>query len=318
MSIIFGVSGPHADQGRSRHLERLSRATHRYALDGTFLKAMGRIGMGFQPYYTDEHSRLEKQPLTSGEGTLVVFDGRLDNRDVLCDQLELENSGTPNSSIVLASFQHWGVDCFSRFVGDWALALWCPNEHTLYLSRDHAGTRNLYYEISNGTITWSTCLETFFVDGRARNLEREYARRYLASLPTRDLTPYLGIRSVLPAHYLRLRGQAMDQWPHWSARTDERVEFHSDEEYADRFLFLFEQSVTRRTGPGAPILAELSGGMDSSGIVCISDRLRLREGASSTELLDTISYYDDSEPDWNEKPFFTAVERQRGKSGIHF
>jgi asparagine synthase (glutamine-hydrolysing) len=90
----------------------------------------------------------------------------------------------------------------------------------------------------------------------------------------------------------------------------------SDEEYDEQFLALFRQAVERRTGPGAPILAELSGGMDSSSIVCMSDHLR-RSGDASADILETISFYDDSEPSWNERPYFTTVEAKRGKSGIH-
>jgi asparagine synthase (glutamine-hydrolysing) len=75
--------------------------------------------------------------------------------------------------------------------------------------------------------------------------------------------------------------------------------------------------VERRTADEAPILTELSGGVDSSSIVCMSDHLRRTEKSGPDELLDTLSYYDDTEPNWNERPFFTAVETKRGKSGIH-
>jgi len=317
MSIIFGTCRPAYDPGLGRDLQELAAATQRYALDGTFLKTTRRVGMGFQPYYTDEHTSLEKQPLVDHANNMLVFDGRLDNRDDLCAQMNLRDTTIPSSSIVLAAFQHWGRNCFSRFVGDWALALWIENEDTLYLARDHAGTRNLFYEIDDGSITWGTCLETFLVDERVRDLDREYARRYLAAEPTRDLTPYSGIRSVVPAHSLRVRDGALHPLQHWSARIDDRIELPNDEEYAERFLHLFRQAVARRTGAGAPILAELSGGMDSSGIVCISDEMRLSHGATPRELLDTISFYDDSEPDWNERPFFTAVEKQRAKAGFH-
>jgi asparagine synthase (glutamine-hydrolysing) len=94
------------------------------------------------------------------------------------------------------------------------------------------------------------------------------------------------------------------------------IRYSSDEEYDEHFLELFGRAVARRDGPGAPIIAELSGGMDSTSIVCMSDRNR-RKFDPTGELLDTISYYDDSEPGWNEKPYFSIVEKQRGKTGIH-
>lgn len=49
----------------------------------------------------------------------------------------------------------------------------------------------------------------------------------------------------------------------------------------------------------------------------MSDSIRISQGASPDELLDTLSYYDDSEPSWNERPYFSLIEERRGKQGIH-
>jgi asparagine synthase (glutamine-hydrolysing) len=105
--------------------------------------------------------------------------------------------------------------------------------------------------------------------------------------------------------------------PHWGWWPKEEIRFQSDAQYEDHFLSLFRQAVRRRTGPGAPILAHLSGGMDSTSIVCMSDHIRVQDGASREELIDTVSYYDDSETNWDERPYFEAVERNRGKRGVH-
>jgi len=56
--------------------------------------------------------------------------------------------------------------------------------------------------------------------------------------------------------------------------------------------------------------------MDSSSIVCMADTIIAR-GTAETPRLDTLSYYDDSEPNWNERPYFTKVEEKRGRTGTH-
>jgi len=56
--------------------------------------------------------------------------------------------------------------------------------------------------------------------------------------------------------------------------------------------------------------------MDSSSIVCMADRL-FKSGQADAPRVDTVSFHTDSEPDWNEAPFFTAVEQQRGRQGLH-
>jgi asparagine synthase (glutamine-hydrolysing) len=317
MSIIFGVRRPKGDFVEEQYLVDLAHATDRYAPDGTFISAKGRLGMAFQPYYTHERSNLESQPLADSCGNMLVFDGRVDNAMELSGLLNIHDKDTPDSAFVLAAFERWGEDCFSHLIGDWALALWSVKDQALYLARDHAGTRSLYYEINGDTLTWATYLETFLADGRTRELDQVYAACYLAVQPTRDATPYKELRAVTPAHYLKVQGAKVSQRAYWTSMPQNRIQYRNDAEYEEHFVALFKQSVERRTGPGAPILAELSGGMDSTSIVCMSDFIRKQNSASPIDLIDTVSYYDDSEPDWNERPFFRVVERQRGKRGTH-
>ena len=103
---------------------------------------------------------------------------------------------------------------------------------------------------------------------------------------------------------------------HWNPATAATVRHKEDADYEQHFLTLFFQAVERRTGPGAPILAELSGGMDSTSIVCVSDFLRRRSDPGA-ELLDTVSYYDDSETSLDERRYFIITEARRGKAGTH-
>ena len=56
--------------------------------------------------------------------------------------------------------------------------------------------------------------------------------------------------------------------------------------------------------------------MDSSSIVCVADTI-IAQGTYEVPRLDTLSYYSDSEPNWNERPYFTKVEEKRGRTGCH-
>ena len=317
MSVLFGICQHEGQVVEERELIELSQGTGRFAPDGTFVRATGRIGMGFQPYHTHLRSKLESQPKVDAHGKMLTLDGRLDNHVELCELLELPRDETADSAIVLAAFERWGDDCFSRFVGDWALALWSNAARTLYLARDHAGARTLYFEQIAGSLLWSTYLETFFVGGKKCEPDSAYAACYLACQPVRDLTPYHGISAVTPAHHVVWRDGRLVRRAHWRWMAKDKIRYQTDAEYQEQFLTLFRQSVNRRTGPGAPILAELSGGMDSSSIVCISDHMRKQRGATSEDLLDTVSYYDESDPGWNEAPYFSCVERERRKRGLH-
>ena len=316
MSIIFGVRGVEGDSIQEQYLTQLGHATERYTPNGTTLLIKGPVGMGFQSYPTHERSNLESQPATGLDGAMLTFDGRLDNRKELQRMLGIDGDETADSRIALSAFEQLGEECFAKFVGDWALALWSPLKRSLYFARDHAGTRTLYFEYRGGCVLWSTCLETFFTEGKTRDLDQEYAACYLAGRPLRDRTPYQTIRAVPPAHYLTIRDDRIVHRAHWKWMIEDRIRYQSDRDYESRFLDLFGQAVARRTGPGAPFVAELSGGMDSTSIVCMCDVLR-RSCDGSKELVDTLSFFNDREPAWNEKPYFSLIEKQRGKVGTH-
>ena len=91
---------------------------------------------------------------------------------------------------------------------------------------------------------------------------------------------------------------------------------HYNAEYEEHFRIVFSHSVQRRLRSTAPVLAELSGGMDSTSIVCMADKL-IQDGVAEVPRLDTVSYYNDLVPNWNERPYFEIVEQNRGRSGYH-
>jgi asparagine synthase (glutamine-hydrolysing) len=316
MSILFGIWQRYGRPVNDEDLSILAHATDRYAPDGTFVTAHGEIGMGFQPYYTHERSRRESQPVVDAAGNMLVFDGRLDNHCELCKILETNEGILSDSQIVLAAYLHWGEECFSKLIGDWALAVWSRSKQSLYLARDHAGTRTLYFDPRKDMLLWSTYLETFFTSGNNAGTCEQYAARYLCGQKIGALTPFQNIRAVPPAHYLRITPESQITRAHWSWIAQKRLRFNSDSEFEEQFRALFRQSIERRIGPESHILAQLSGGMDSTAIVCMSDAIR-REKSSHASLVDTLSFYDDKEPNWDERPYFTVTETKRGKAGIH-
>lgn len=316
MSILTGFLQDRGGFASELELRRLSRATEKYATGESKVYVHERLGMGFQPYLSHERSAMETGPRADLYGNVLSFDGRLDNHGEIADELGLDHTDEPDSEIVLAAFERWGEDCFAHLTGDWALALWCGREQRLFLARDHAGTRTLYYRRQPQRIVWSTYLEPFLHAGAGLELSEQYAACYLARLPIRELTPYEGIVCVLPGEYVAHDARGMVRRTHWSALMTKAIRYKSDAEYEECFFALFRQAVARRTGPGAPVLAQLSGGMDSTSIVCMSDHIR-RSSAPEAQILDTLSYFDDSEPSLDERPYFTITEKRRGKTGIH-
>ena len=318
MSIIFGIRAANDEQQVCENrLRRLAQATESHAPDGTAIRTKRNVGMGFQPRRTHERSTREREPVSDAKGNMLAFDGRIDNHLELADLLGLDQGDQSDSRIVLAAFDLWGAECFSRFVGDWAIALWSYSDRSLYLARDHAGARTLYFLCDGDTVIWSTYLDTFFLHRATYPLSPEFAASYLAGHRIPGLTPYAGIRAVPPASYICFRGNQVSYASHWSPLVPQTILYRTDAEYEDHFRHLFAQAVARRTlDHASPIVAELSGGMDSSSIVCMADEVRQKVACRNNQL-ETISYYDDSEPNWNERPYFSMVEAQRNRIGLH-
>ena len=103
---------------------------------------------------------------------------------------------------------------------------------------------------------------------------------------------------------------------YWDFDPTRRFRYGTDREYEEHFRAVFRESVRRRLRADNPVLAELSGGMDSSSIVCMADDI-INHRAAEVPRLDTVSYYDDSEPNWDERPYFTQIEKQRNRIGCH-
>ena len=135
--------------------------------------------------------------------------------------------------------------------------------------------------------------------------------------PATHLTPYVGIHSVPPSSCVVIRNGKQTVRKYWDFDPAKQIRYRSDGEFEEHFCAVFAEAVRRRLRSDSPILAELSGGIDSSSIVCMADTLIAHGAPPKTPRLDTISYYDDSEPNWNERPYFTKVEEKRSRTGTH-
>lgn len=316
MSIIFGLLKEQDALVWEPQLRHLAVPTQQYGTGVVAVCIQGQCGMGLHPYISHERSGMDTRPVADLQRNVVSFDGRLDNYKELAELLGLSASSVTDAQLILSAFERWGDACFSRLVGDWALALWSNAERALYLARDHAGVRTLYLREESGTFLWSTYLDTFLASASPLRLSHDYVAAYLTGTPLQDLTPYEGVQSILPGHYVRICDGLVSRHAHWNSLVASSIRYKEDAEYEEHFIELFKQAVRRRTGPGAPILGQLSGGMDSTSVICMSDHLR-RSIDPEAEIIDTVSFYDDSEASFNDSQYFPIVELKRGKVGTH-
>jgi asparagine synthase (glutamine-hydrolysing) len=318
MSVQFGrwnfEGGPIAPE----YIEKVQALLLRYGPDGGNSYSKAGVSILYRAFRTTRASRREIQPHVTKSSEVLTWDGRLDNGSELIHELgsELSNDST-DLSIVATAYEHWGKGSFRKLVGDWALSIWNPAERCLVLAKDPVGTHQLYYFIETDHVTWSTILDPLVLfAAKTFALCEEYIAGWFSSFPAVHLTPYVGIHSLPPSSFALLRLGTHTIKKYWDFDPTKRIRYRTDGEYEEHFRTVFAEAVRRRLRSDSPILAELSGGMDSSSIVCMADTIIAR-GAAETPRLDTISYYNDSEPNWNERPYFSKVEEKRGRMGCH-
>jgi asparagine synthase (glutamine-hydrolysing) len=289
-----------------------------YGPDGGDAYIKDNVGILYRAFHTTKESRTESQPLVTPSGAVLTWDGRLDNRAELILELRaILTTALTDVSIVAAAYEWWGKDCFAKLIGDWALSIWNPRERSLILAKDPVGTRHLYYSFDQEQVCWSTILDPLvLLAGKTLVLQEEYVAGWLSFFPATHLTPYVGIHSVPPSTSVLIRAGKHTISKYWDFDPNKRIRYRTDGEYEEHFRTVFAESVRRRLRSDRPILAELSGGMDSSSIVCMADVVIAR-GQAEIPRLETISYYDDEEPNWNERPYFAKVEEKRGRTGLH-
>jgi asparagine synthase (glutamine-hydrolysing) len=261
---------------------------------------------------------LTRQPYISRSGLVVVWNGRLDNHSEIIEQLGSElSTASSDVEIAAAAYEHWSTACFARLVGDWSFTLWDAAAGVLILAKDPIGLQPLYYTREDRRLSWSSLLDPLTsLAEQGLKISEEYLAGCFAFYPAAHLTPYVGIYSVPPSTYVRCSIAKTEITKYWDFNPEKRIRYRTDAEYEEHFRSVFEQSVRRRLRSHLPVVAELSGGIDSSSIVCMADMIAAK-GTSEAPRISTISYYDNSEPAWDERPYFTAVEQSRGESGCH-
>ncbi len=317
MSVQAGIWNLDGRPIEPELLADFSQSLKHQGPDGAFLHVNGSVGLLYRPFHTTAESRSEEQPYVSGRGFILTWDGRLDNRHDLTAQFRRDlQASSADIAIVAAAFDRLETNCFREIIGDWAIAVWKPEQRELILAVDYMAIRHIFYRVNRDQLMWSTDLAALVLfSGDHFRIDDEYVAGYLASDPNAQVTPYREIRQVPPGQVVHITDGRIWTERYW-VTPKSRICYKSDAGYEEHFRHVFRQSVRRRLRSDSPILADLSGGLDSSSIVCMADDILAKEGAQ-TPRLDTLSYYDKTEPNGDDWIYFQKLEELRGRVGSH-
>ena len=318
MSGIAGLYNFHGRHVDPAQLLALGSVLAERGPDGGRGVVDGPVGMIYRAFHTNAESRRERQPLLSRSGHLLGWDGRLDNRDELLPLLRNElRSDWTDVALVFAAYQKWSTDFLARLIGDFALSLWDPFAKTLLLARDPFGVRPLYYFRGHDEFIWSSTLGSLLaLPAIEIEVNDEYVAGCLALYPEPASTPYRNITSVEPGQLVTITQREIQKRRFWRPAEHDEIRYAKDEQYEERFRDLFREAVSCRLRSDRPIWSELSGGLDSSSIVLMADRIHADERNAAVPI-ETLSFVDDPSVTFFDRRFIEVVENSRGHEGVH-
>jgi asparagine synthase (glutamine-hydrolysing) len=282
---------------------------HRDA-DGSNQWAEGDIGLGHQRLCSTPQSTQETFPLRFDRGQMIVADARLDNRSELMSALEIDEAvagSTGDGELICRAYMRWGIECPERLLGDFSFAIWDLSRRTLFCARDRFGVKPFYFHHGDrNAFAFASELKSVLATALfpLRLNEKRVAQYLRSDLQDQHATFYQDVWRLPPAHSLTVTAESIQCRRYWALDPCRELESRTDEDFEAEFRDRFLQSVHVRTASCGPIGAMLSGGLDSSSIVCAASREPRRNGGGD---LHSFSALFDDVPESDERDFVFAV-----------
>lgn len=277
---------------------------------------IGAVAFGHRRLAIIDLNERANQPMhDDASGACIVFNGEIYNHGEL--RRELKSRGIrfrteSDTEVILKAYVEFGVRCLERLNGMFALAIWDENHQRLFLARDRAGEKPLYYtSLPSGGLAFASELNALRLHPDISTVTDAAAVRDFLTLNyvPQNRCILKGVKKLPPAHYLVIdKGKAHpDPVEYWDLAAHYRTKsiFNSHSEAAEALDQLFEDCVRLRLGSDVPLGSFLSGGIDSSAITAAIMRIR----PTSQNQTFSIGF---NEPSYSELPEAQAVAKILG------
>jgi len=212
-----------------------------------------------------------RQPMADATGALrITFNGEIYNHREL--RAELSKLGhtfrsTSDTEVILEAYREWDEECLGRLEGMFAFALVDDKRRRLFLARDRAGEKPLYFTHRPGTLRFASEIKALLADPQfPRRLDAGALEFYLACgyVPA-DRCLLRDVRKLPPAHALSydLDHDAFRIWRYWHIPDPDGAS-RAEEDLLEELEGLLRASVERQLIADVPVGILLSGGIDSS------------------------------------------------------
>ena len=252
--------------------------------EGMWCSPDGRVGLAHRRLSIIDLSPAGHQPMKDAAGRLwISFNGEIYNFKEL--RLELQQLGhefhtATDTEVILEAYREWDLDCLKKLNGMFALALFDLDRQRLFLARDRAGEKPLFYCHRSGRFAFASELKALMKDPEFRPSVDHFAlNQYLAFgyIPG-DSCILRGVQKLPQgcAMTYELGTDSVRVWPYWNLPQPMNGRVASEEELLEEFESLLLDSVRLRMIADVPVGIMLSGGVDSSLVTAMAARVSAR------------------------------------------
>ena len=220
---------------------------------------------------------------------IITYNGEVYNYIELRQELRefgYEFKSNTDTEVILASYDKWGVECLNRFNGMWAFVIYDKSKNILFGARDRFGVKPFYYINNEKFFAFASEIKALLPVLQRRVLNENAVVEYLMFGMEREAVEegfFKGVFELLPSHAftLDLYTYHVNKWKYFNLELSdcyEKFDNNKLEKYAVNLRRLIFRAIEIRLRSDVTIGSCLSGGLDSSTIVCvISDILKKRE-----------------------------------------
>lgn len=215
-----------------------------------------------------------KQPMLFENKYAITFNGEIYNYLELKSELELfgyKFTSKSDTEVVLAAFDKWGEECFLKFNGMWALAIWDRQNKHLFLSRDRLGKKPLFYAKTTHGFAFASEMKALYplLNSIEKNIPLIHdAISDVFCYETTEHCLIKGISRFPAASNGVLANNNLTIKKYWTVFDDETPSFAKYEEQVEYLRFLFLDACKIRMRSDVQIGTALSGGLDSTATIC--------------------------------------------------
>lgn len=250
--------------------------------DGEGYFTDNNIGLGHCYLATLNLPQWGKQPMINEQKNLwIIYDGEVYNFLDLREKLEKlghKFKSNTDTEVILHGYEQWGTDCLNKLNGKWAFAIWDKKKRELFCSRDRFGIKPLYYFSDGGSFYFASEIKSLL----ELNIPRRPNDALIYDFLKFDCGDHINetffkdIKKLPAASWMKIKqnGEVAVK-KYWDFEISSQIanDEKDKQEYAEEFLNLFVDSIKLRLRSRFPVGFLLSGGLDSSSIVCLASDL---------------------------------------------